>query len=325
MEPNGPTGAPEVGGPAPHDDEAFVALRPLLFSIAYQMTGSVVDAEDIVGESYLRLRRAVEQGREIRHLKQYLAAAVTRLSIDHLRSARVRRETYVGPWLPEPMVDPAAVVDFERVELADTLSMAFLVLMESLSPIERAVFLLREVFEFDYPEVARIIDKSEDNCRQLLRRARLQLDARRPRFDVDAAEREELAARFFAAIQDGDLEPLVSMLAEDVVVYGDGGGKGPSFRRPIAGRENTLRILATLAETAGALGLRLERRIVNGQPGALVRAADGRLMNVLAIDIADGVIQTVRSVINPEKLHHLGPLADTADLNRQANRARRSR
>lgn len=321
MESNEPTGADGV--PGPPDDEAFIELRPLLFSIAYQMTGSVVDAEDIVGESYLRLHGAVEDGREIRNLKQYLAATVTRLGIDHLRSARVRREAYVGPWLPEPMVDPSAVVDFERVELADTLSMAFLVLMESLSPTERAVFLLREVFEFDYADVARIIDRSEANCRQLLRRARLQLQARRPRFDVDAAEREELAARFFAAIQDGDLDPLVSMLAEDVVLYGDGGGKGPSFRRPVAGREKVLRLLTSLAETASALQLRLERSSVNGQPGALVRTADGRLLNVLTIDIADGRVQTVRSVINPEKLHHLGPLVDATELNRRASQARR--
>lgn len=299
---------------------AFVELRPLLFSIAYQMTGSVVDAEDIVGESYLRLHGAVEDGREIRNLKQYLAATVTRLSIDHLRSARVRREAYVGPWLPEPMVDPTAVVDFERVELADTLSMAFLVIMETLSPTERAVFLLREVFEFDYPEVARIVDKSEANCRQLLRRAKLQIDARRPRFDVDVAEREELASRFFAAIQDGDLGPLVSMLADDVVLYGDGGGNGPSFRRPVVGREKVLRLLTAIAEAADTFGLRLVPSSVNGQPGALVRAPDGRLLNVLTVDIADGRVQTVRSVINPDKLHHLGPLVDTTNLTSNTRR-----
>jgi RNA polymerase sigma-70 factor (ECF subfamily) len=296
------------------DEAAFVELRGLLFSIAYQMTGSVVDAEDTVSESYIRLRSALQDGREIRNLRQYMATTVTRLSIDLLRSARVRREAYVGPWLPEPLIDADSVLEFERVELADTLSMAFLVLLESLSPTERAVFLLREVFEFDYPEVARILDMSQASCRQLLHRAKQQVEARKPRFDVDAEEREELATRFFAAIQDGDLGPLVTMLAEDVVAYGDGGGKGPSLPRPVFGREKVLRLLAPLARTAAELKLRIERTSVNGQPGALVRAVDGRLLNVLSIDIVDGTIQTVRSVINSEKLHHLGPLVDAADL-----------
>jgi len=300
-------------------------LRPLLFSIAYQMTGSVADAEDIVSESYVRLQGALADGREIRNLKQYLSTTVTRLGIDHLRSARVRRESYVGPWLPEPLVDASAVVDFERVELADTLSMAFLVLLESLSPAERAVFLLREVFEFDYPQIARIIEKSEANCRQLLRRAKRQVAAGRPRFDADTAERDELAARFFAAIQAGDLEPLVESLAEDVVAYGDGGGHGPSLPKPVLGRHKVLGLLTALAHLAVSLNLRIDPTTVNGQPGALVRTADGRLLNVLAVDIADGVIQTVRSVISPDKLHHLGPLADAADISRQAHWALRPR
>jgi RNA polymerase sigma-70 factor, ECF subfamily len=296
------------------DEMAFVELRPLLFSIAYQMTGSVVEAEDIVSESYVRLHGAREDGREIYNLKQYLASAVTRLSMDHLRSARVRREAYVGPWLPEPLVDTSAVVDFERVELADTLSMAFLVLLESLSPPERAVFVLREVFEFDYPEIARVVGRSQANCRQLLRRAKQQVAARQPRFDAGAAEREELAARFFAAIEDGDIEPLVTMLAEDAVVYGDGGGRGPSLPRPVRGRDKVLRLLAALGEAAVTSNLRLERSAVNGQPGALVRAPDGRLLNVLSLDIRGGVVQAVRSVINPDKLRHLGPLIPVTEV-----------
>jgi RNA polymerase sigma-70 factor (ECF subfamily) len=188
----------ERSGGGTQDEEEFVALRPVLFSLAYQMTGSVADAEDLVSESYLRLRRAREHGTEIRSLKTYLSSVVTRLSIDHLRSARVRREAYVGPWLPEPLIDTDAMPEFERVDLADTLSIAFLVLLEALSPTERAVFLLREVFEFDYPQIARILGKTEIYCRQLLSRARRHIETRKPRFDADEQARNQLAARFFA-------------------------------------------------------------------------------------------------------------------------------
>ncbi len=291
--------------------DEFVALRPLLFSLAYRMTGSVADAEDIVSEAYLRLRRAEDGGTRIASLKAYLSSVVTRLSIDHLRSARVRRETYVGPWLPEPLVQTDSTPEFEQVEMADSLSMAFLVLMETLSPTERAVFLLREVFEFDYPQIAGILDKTEAHCRQLMRRARQHVEEGKPRFDDRDRERDELADRFFTAIRDGDLEPLVSMLAEDVVVYGDGGGMGPSFPRPVNGREKALRLLAVMSQAARDHRLHFDRAPVNGQPGALVRDADGRLLTVLAIDILDGAIQTVRSVINPDKLGHLGPLITT--------------
>lgn len=290
--------------------DPFVEVRPLLFSIAYQMTGSVGDAEDIVSECYLRWRRALGDGREIRNFKQYLASTATRLSIDHLRSARTRRESYAGTWLPEPLVDETAVVAFERVELADTLSMAFLVLLESLSPTERAVFVLREVFEFGYPEISGIVDRSEANCRQLLRRARKQVEARKPRFDIDARQREELATRFFSALEVGDLEPLVDLLAADVVAYGDGGGDGPSLPRPVNGPEKVRRLLHALAGAIGSFGLLLERTTVNGQPGALVRSADGLLLNVLSLDIREGCVQAVRSVVNPDKLQHLGPLID---------------
>jgi RNA polymerase sigma-70 factor (ECF subfamily) len=245
-------------------------------------------------------------------LKSYLSSVVTRLSIDHLRSARVRRETYAGPWLPEPLVDTDATAEFERVELADTLSMAFLVLLETLSPTERAVFLLREVFEFDYPQIAGILDKTETHCRQLLSRARQHVEARKPRFDADAQERNQLAARFFTAVEAGDLDPLITMLAADVVAYGDGGGNGPSLPRPINGRDKVLRLLAAVARAISEFGLHMEQRPVNGQPGALLLDSDGRLLNVLALDILDGTIQAVRSIINPDKLHHLDPLV-TAD------------
>jgi len=292
--------------------ENFVALRPLLFSLAYRMTGSVADAEDIVSESYLRLRRAEAHGTQISSLKAYLSSVVTRLSIDHLRSARMRREAYVGTWLPEPLVETNATPEFERVELADTLSMAFLVLLETLTPTERAVFLLREVFEFDYSQISRMLDKTEPHCRQLLSRARQHIEARKPRFDARDEERDQLAARFFTALQDGNLDPLITMLAADVVAYGDGGGNGPSLPRPVNGRDKVLRLLTAVSRAACEFDLHFEQVPVNGQPGALFLDTDGRLVTVLALDILDGTIQAIRSVVNPDKLHHVGPLI-TAD------------
>ena len=290
------------------DEAAFVKLRPLLFSIAYQMTGSVVESEDIVSDSYLRLRGARERGTKIQSFKDYLSSTVTRLSIDHLKSSRVQREEYVGPWLPEPLVEDVTTPEFERVELADSLSMAFLVLLESLSPTERAVFVLREIFVFDYPEIAGIIGKSEAYCRQLLHRARAQIDSRKPRFDVDKEESNRLADLFFAALQGGDLDPLISVLSADVVAYGDGGGNGPSLPRPVNGRDKVTRLLAALSAAMVGAGLHFERVLVNGQPGACVRTGDGLLLNVMTLDILDGHVQSVRSIVNPDKLHHLGPL-----------------
>src|SRR3954471_334089 len=214
--------------------ETYEALRPLLFSIAYRMVGSVAEAEDIVQEAFLRHHRAVqEEDVEVQTPKAYLSAITTRLAIDHLRSARVRRETYVGPWLPEPLLTDPGPDPSEQAELADSLSLAFLVLLESLSPVERAVFLLREVFGYGYDEIARIVGKSEDNARQLAVRARRHIDERRPRFEADRRARQELAERFFAAARDGDVEGLEQLLAQDVVMYGDGGGKAPAAGRPL--------------------------------------------------------------------------------------------
>ena len=286
----------------------FVELRGLLFSIAYQMTGSVADSEDIVSEAYLRMRGARERGVEIRSAKAYLSSTVTRLSIDHLRSARVQREVYVGSWMPEPLVGDASAAEFERVELADSLSLAFLVMLESLTPAERAVFVFREVFVFDYPQIARILDKSEASCRQLLRRARQQVEARRPRFDVDREANKMLADRFFNALEHGDLEPLIDLLSADVVLCGDGGGDGPSWRRPFNGRDRVMKVLTALVKMYAKYSLHVEQTLVNGQPGAVVRDPEGKLLNVWAIDIADGRIQTLRSILNPAKLQHLGPL-----------------
>jgi RNA polymerase sigma-70 factor, ECF subfamily len=297
-------------------EEEFEALRPTLLALAYRMLGTVSEAEDIVQEAFLRGRRAVVEGAEIDSPKAYLSAVVTRLSIDHLRSARARREVYFGEWLPEPILtdddldlDPAA-----HAEQADSLSLAFLVLLEQLNPVERAAFLLHDVFAYGYGEIAATIGKSEDNCRQLVSRARRHIDEQKPRFEASRRERERLAERFFAAVGDGSVEALAELLAADVVVYGDGGGKGPSWPRPIVGRERVSRLFAALGVDMRAVGVRTELHEVNGQPGALVLDAEGRIVNVLSLDIADGVVQTIRSVINPDKLRHLGPLADVRGL-----------
>src|SRR4051794_980193 len=226
--------------------EAYDDLRPLLFSIAYRMLGSVAEAEDIVQEAFLRYQRALaEQTAEIESPKAYLSAVTTRLAIDHLRSARVRREQYVGEWLPEPVLTEETQLDGARyVEEADSLSMAFLLLLERLTPVERAVFLLHDVFDYGYEEIARIVGKSEDNCRQLAARARRHVREEKPRFEASQAQREELADRFFAAVGDGDLERLVELVAADAAVYGDGGGNAPSWPRPILGRERVAKLWA---------------------------------------------------------------------------------
>jgi RNA polymerase sigma-70 factor, ECF subfamily len=299
-------------------EETVETLRPLMFSIAYRMVGSVSDAEDLVQEAFLRHQRALLEGVEIRSPKSYLSAVVTRLSIDQLRSVRTRRETYVGEWLPEPLLtddgreDPAAYA-----EEADTLSMAFLLLLERLSPVERAVFLLHDVFGYGYDEIAEIVGKSEANCRQIAVRARRHVEAERPRFDASRRQRDELADRFFAAVTEGDLDGLVELLAADVVVYGDGGGKAPSWLKPIVGPDRVARLLIGSAEQFYRAGVELRRRQVNGQPGAVVVDSEGRTVSVFSLDIVDGAVQTVRSVINPEKLGHLGPLADVRALLRR--------
>ena len=230
----------------------YQALRPLLFSVAYRMLSSVTEAEDVVQEAFLRYHRAVAAHGEPDSPKAYLSTVVTRLCIDQLRSARVRRESYVGEWLPEPLLTGAALLSLPAAdpaaaaEQADSLSMAFLLLLERLTPLERAVFLLHDVFGYGYDETARIVGRSSASCRQLAHRARQHVDAARPRFEVAAPERDELAARFFAAVGNGDMDGLVSLLAADVEVHGDSGGVPPSWRRPITGREHVGRLMAAI-------------------------------------------------------------------------------
>jgi RNA polymerase sigma-70 factor (TIGR02957 family) len=303
----------------------YIEYRPLMFSIAYRMTGSIGDTEDIVQEAFLRLTRALHEGASISAPKAYLATVTTRLAISYLRSARVRREAYVGSWLPEPLVTgeldpvtPAPAPDpAERAEMSDSLSMAFLVLLESLSPTERAVFLLREVFGYDYGEIAEITGKSEPNCRQIFARARHRVDEGKPRFEASRKQRDEVARRFFAAAGGGDLNGLLELLAPDVVTIGDGGGKGQALREPTHGAERVARFLLGLFRRAQKEGTYAVPALVNGQPGAVAYDAEGRVAAVFALDIADGLVQAIRSVINPDKLQHLGP---TSDLYLRPNR-----
>ena len=292
--------------------EEYGEFRPLMFSIAYRMTGSISDAEDIVQEAFLRLTRALRDGTSIDSPKAYLATITTRLAISHLRSARVRRESYVGAWLPEPLLADDEPGPAERAEMSDSLSMAFLVLLETLTPTERAVFLLHEVFGYDYKEIAGITGKSEANCRQISARARHHVDDGKPRFDASREQRDEVARRFFAAAGGGDLGGLMELLAPDVVMVGDGGGKAWALAEPMSGAERVARLLLGLTRRAPKMGVHLEPAYVNGQPGAVTYDAQGRVVNVFALDIADGRVQTIRSILNPDKLHHLGPVSDAA-------------
>jgi len=284
------------------------------------MTGSVSDAEDIVQDAFLGLTRARQAGTVIAHPKAYLTTAVTRLGINHLSSARVRRETYVGDWLPEPVVVPAdGPGPAEYAELADSLSMAFLVLLEALSPVERAVFMLREVFGYGYPEVAGIIGKTEVNCRQIFARARQRIAAGGRTRDsaplpARRAEGEELARRFFEAAAGGDMDALLGMLAPDVVLHGDGGGKVQIFGKPLAGRLRVMRLLLGVFRRGRSLGLSLQLAWVNGRPGAVKYNAEGRVVSVVELDIADGMVHAIHSVANPDKLGHIGMTPGVARL-----------
>jgi RNA polymerase sigma-70 factor (ECF subfamily) len=297
------------------ETELLDDLRPRIFAIAYRMLGSVSEAEDVVQEALLRVHQAIERGEEISSPRAYAATITTRLAIDELRSARGRRETYVGEWLPEPVTERLEDDPARHAEVADSLSLAFLVLLESLSPEQRAAFLLHDVFDYDFGKVAEIVGTSEQNARQLASRARRHVQDGRARFDASEEQREKLSAGFFAAIQNGDFEALEGLLAEDVELHGDGGGIAPAIRHPVFGRGKAVQLLRNWGRLAERIGdLQIRRVTVNGQPGAEFLDRDGKLINVLALDIADGQIQTIRSIANPEKLGHLGQVADTKEL-----------
>ena len=297
------------------EEKLLAELRPTAFAIAYRMLGSVAEAEDVVQEALLRTHAAIERGERIDSPRAYVGTVTTRLAIDQLRSARARRERYVGEWLPEPLIADPEAGPAERAEMADSLSVAFLVLLESLSPEQRAALLLHDVFDYGYGEVAEIVGTSEQNARQLTARARRHVGERRPRFRSSDAEREELADRFFAAVGEGDMAGLEALLADDVVLRGDGGGKVPALARAISGRNRVARTLRNWSR----LGMRefetsLRRETVNGGPGAVLLDGDGRVIGVFSLEISDGAVRTVSSVVNPEKLGHVGPLADYAGM-----------
>jgi RNA polymerase sigma-70 factor (ECF subfamily) len=284
-----------------HHDE----LRPLMFSIAYRMLGSVTEAEDIVQEAFARM--VGPSAPQARSPEALASTVTTRLAIDHLRSARVRRERYVGAWLPEPLITADEMADpARRIEVDETVSMAFLVLLENLTPVERAVFLLRDIFDYDYSQVAEIVGKSEANCRQILTRARQRIEERRPRFEASRDRRDKLARQFIAACETGDTAALERLLADDVVFYGDGGGKAAAVARPVVGGLRVARFILAIARQVAAAGGRFEPIEVNGQPGARLVDADGRLGAVLELTIADGHVRELRNILNPDKLRHLG-------------------
>jgi RNA polymerase sigma-70 factor, ECF subfamily len=302
--------------------EDFEELRPLLFAIAYRILGTVSEAEDAVQETWLRYATSPAPHTST---KSFLSAVVTNISIDVLRSARFRREQYVGQWLPEPLVDDPYEDPVRAAELADSVSMAALLLLERLSPLERAVFVLREVFGFGFPDVAAAVGRSEAACRQLAARARRHMDEGRPRFEADRRERDELAQRFFDALREGDFDGLRDLLAADVAMIGDSGGRAPQWGKGIFGTENVVRVLASTLPLLMRIGGTVEPRDVNGQPGAILRDRDDKVITAWTLDILDGRIQSIRSVINPDKLGHVGPVADAWAVLRTAKDARGSR
>ncbi len=294
-------------------------LRPASFAIAYRMLGSVSEAEDVVQEALLRVHQALQGGERIASPRAFVATVTTRLAINGLRSARARRERYVGEWLPEPIVTDGHDDPAEQAEMADSLSLAMLVLLESLSPEQRAALLLHDVFGYGYPEVAAIVGKSEDNVRQLAARARRHVAQRRPRFQTTREQRDELARRFFAAAELGDLAGLEALLAHDVALTGDGGGKAPALARTLQGRGRVARtLIGGFRQIARLPGVSLRPVEVNGGPGALFLDGQQRLIGVLALDIAGDRIRSIGGIVNPDKLTHLGPVADAGSLPRSA-------
>jgi RNA polymerase sigma-70 factor (TIGR02957 family) len=290
-------------------DRLLDELRPVSFAIAYRMLGRVSEAEDVVQEALLRMHRALDAGEQIASPPAFVATVTTRLAINELRSARARRERYVGEWLPEPIITDGTDDPARHAEISDSLSVAMLVLLESLSPEQRAVLLLHDVFDYGYAEIAAIVSKSEENVRQLGTRARRHVEQRRPRFQTTREQRDELAARFFAAVEQGDLAGLEALLAHDVEMTGDGGGKVPTLARSLRGRSRVARMLLnTVVARLPGVSLRLVE--VNGGPGALYLDAQQRLVGVVALDSAGGQITGINSIVNPDKLKHLGPVGD---------------
>ena len=298
-------------------------LRPLAFKMAYRMLGSVSEAEDITQEALLRTHQALDGDEVIASPRAFVTTVSTRLAIDELRSARARRELYVGEWLPEPIVTDADEDPARQAETADSISMAMLLLLESLSPEERAAFLLHDAFDYPYRDIAPIIGKSETNVRQLASRARRHVTEHRPRFQTTRQHQDELARRFFKAADSGELAELESLLADDVVLTGDGGGNAPALARSITGRSRVARVLSNWSKARSQIegGVTFHMVEVNGGPGALVLDVYDRIAAVLSLEIADGQITRVMSVVNPQKLTHLGDVANLGDLFRRGSQS----
>ena len=300
-------------------EEMLEQLRPGAFAIAYRMLGSVAEAEDVVQEALLRLHQTLAGGEEIASPRAFVATITTRLAIDQLRSARVRREQYVGEWLPEPLLtdpreDPAA-----RAELADSLSVAMLVLLERLSPEQRAALLLHDVFDYGYEEIAEMLGKSEAGVRQLASRARRHVGEHRPRFQATREQRDELASRFISAAQEGDLAGLEMLLAPDAVLTGDGGGKAPALARSLHGRNRVARTLVNwLRATVRVPGFSMQLAEINAGPGVLLFDGRGRLFSVWTFEVRGGEVTRVDALINPDKLAHLGPVVNVTTLVEEA-------
>ena len=315
MAPGAPQLAAGVRGGVTDRERLLEELRPVAFAIAYRMLGSVSEAEDVVQEALLRVHQALQAGEQIVSPRAFVATVTTRLAINELRSARARRERYVGEWLPEPIITDGEDDPARHAETADSLSLAMLVLLESLSPEQRAVLLLHDVFDYDHAQIAQIIGKSQDNVRQLAIRARRHIKQRRPRFQTTREQQQELARRFFQAAEDGDLRGLEALLAHDVELTGDGGGKVPALARSLRGRTRVARTLIDWARLSTRLpGVSLRPVQVNGGPGALWLDAQQRLIAVVALEIADRQITSISAIVNPDKLTRLGPVADFTSL-----------
>lgn len=283
--------------------EDFQQHRSRLFAIAYRMLGSVMDAEDMVQETFLRWQK--ESAADIQSNSAYLTTIMTRLCIDHLRSARVRREQYIGPWLPEPLITDRAADPIVMAELANSLSMAFLVMLERLSPIERAVFLLKEVFDYRYEDIAPIVEKSPANCRQIARRSRQHLALDKSRFQATSEQHEQLTQKFIQAFGQGDLDSLLEVLADDVTAWSDGGGKAVAALKPLHGAQKVARFLRAIYRQEQRQGRRYNFQLtqINGQPG-WVYSVDGVIQTVLSIEIHNHRVQSLYFVRNPDKLRH---------------------
>lgn len=295
-------------------EELAADLRRSAFPLAYRMVGSAAEAEDLVQEALLRYETAIRQGTSVSNPHGFLVTTTTRLAIDHLRSARVTREVYPGEWLPEPIVQQEGSTTADKVEMAESVSFAFLVLLETLSPLERAVFLLRQVFDYEYSEIADIVGKTEANCRQAFSRAGKHVAARRPRFESSPEKRGELAKQFFSTCRDGSLADLEAMLAADVEFHGDGGGIASAVQRPVVGCGPVARLIRGIFERAAQHGVGISEAVVNGQPGLLFKDSEGALISVWSVQAAEGKVGSVHGVINPDKLQHLGQVSKLARL-----------